>query len=141
MVQREVAERMIAVATHQSAYGAVTVKVAYWATATNRWLRAGDRVRPPTQGGKRTGRNHPPAATGGYLRRDGAVRPDQDQFSTPPQDARGCSLADRVRRTLRTGGHCADGCGPRNWTYLPGGVDGCLFARGPDATRANLIVR
>ena len=64
MVQREVAERLCAPAG-SDAYGAVSVKVAYWATARIAGHGAGQRVPASTEGGVGAGRHSPPAGTGG----------------------------------------------------------------------------
>ena len=61
MVQREVGERLAA-APGTPAYGAVQVKVAYWADGADRRARAGVGVRAPAEGRVGARRDRPPRA-------------------------------------------------------------------------------
>ena len=63
MVQREVGERLAA-GPGTTAYGAVSVKVAYWATAAVVGRVPADGVPAPAQGGVGAGRHQPPAGAG-----------------------------------------------------------------------------
>ncbi len=96
MVQREVGERLAATAG-SPAYGAVSVKVAYWATLADRRRRAGVGLRAPSQRRVGARRDRPSPAT---RRRPGCRVPARaDRVRAAPQDAPPLAGGGRDRRS------------------------------------------
>ena len=93
MVQREVGERLVA-APRSAAYGAVSVKVAYWASARDRRSRAGGGLH--AQAERRVGARRDRAPAAARRRARGAVHARAHGVRATPQDA--APVARRRRR-------------------------------------------
>ena len=103
MVQREVGERFVA-APRTRAYGAVSVKIAYWATARIVGLVPAVGVRAPAQRRVGARRDRPPTAAGHRSCRPVPARPHgvQPAAQDAPAFARRRRGAGAVRRRRRS---------------------------------------
>ena len=130
MVQREVGERLCAAPAH-AAYGAVSVKVAYWATAPRRRPRAGHRVRAPAQRRVGARRDRPPRRAGRRRAdRDRAVRAGAHRVRSTPQDAPPLARRTSCRPSSSPQPASTPAARPRSSTWTTGARSPALDADG-----------